>query len=282
VTIVGVVSALFSTRPNSVAGALGFLKGAACAAVVAAVCNFVLLPAVSGFVLLAYIAGFFMVGTGLAMRDPRIAGIASGFAIFFWNFISPDNSTRINDASFLNSVLATLLGIAFSTAVFAILFPADPESIRVRLHRAVRGDLADIARSPREWNADAWLSRTADRLSRLLVTGSALPRTTSESDLRGLVAAWTLGDSLLALHDFAAKHLTARRSVAVVLKRLHRADIARLVSVCGAAARRLKRQSRELDNKDRRELLRGAILLQTIADTAKAHADFLRDRSATR
>ncbi|KAA1016199.1 FUSC family protein [Paraburkholderia panacisoli] len=278
VTIVGVVSALFSTRPNSVTGALGFLKGAACAVLVAAVCNFVLLPAVSGFVLLAYIAGFFMVGTGLAMRNPRIAAIGSGFAIFFWNFISPDNSTRINDASFLNSALATLLGIAFSTAVFAILFPTDPKSIRVRLHRAVRRDLAEIARTPRKWNADAWLSRTADRLSRLLVIGSVVPRATRESDLRGLVAAWTIGDSLLAIHDFAAKHSTARRSVAAVLKRLHRADVTRLVSVCGAAARRLKRQGRELGDKDRRELLRGAILLQTIADTAKTHADSLRGR----
>ncbi|MFM0032442.1 FUSC family protein [Paraburkholderia madseniana] len=281
VTIVGVVSALFSTRPNSVAGALGFLKGASCAAIVGAVCNFVLLPAVSGFALLAYIVGFFMVGTGLATRNPRFAAIASGFAIFFWNFISPNNFTRIDDASFLNSALATLLGIAFSTVVFAILFPTDPESIRVRLHRAVRRDLSDIARSPREWNSDAWLSRTADRLSRLLVIGSAVPRATRESDLRGLVAAWTIGDSLLAIHDFAAKHSTVRRSVAVVLKRLHRADVARLVSACGAAARRLKRQGRELGDNDRRELLRGAILLQTISDTAKAHADFLRGRSAT-
>jgi uncharacterized membrane protein YccC len=278
VTIVGVVSALFSTRPNSVAGALGFLKGAACAAVVGAVCNFVLLPAVSGFVLLAYIAGFFMVGTGLVMRNPRIAAIGSGFAIFFWNFISPDNSTRINDASFLNSALATLLGIAFSTVVFAILFPTDPKSIRVRLYRAVRRDLTEMASSPRAWNADAWLSRTADRLSRLLEIGSAVPRATRESDLRGLVAAWTIGDSLLALDDFAAKHSTARRPVAVVLKRLHRFDVGRLVSVCDAAARRLKRQGRELCDPDRRELLRGAILLQTIADTANAHADFLRGR----
>ncbi|MEX3992687.1 FUSC family protein [Paraburkholderia sp. EG286A] len=278
VTIVGVVSALFATRPNPVDGALGFLKGAACAALAGALCNFVLLPAVSGFVLLAYIAGFFMVCAGLAMRNPRTAAIGSGFALFFWNFISPVNSTRINDASFLNSAIATLLGIACGTAIFAILFPRDPEAIRARLHRAVRRDLAEMARSPREWNADAWLSRTADRLSRLLAIGSAVPRASKESDLRGLVAAWTIGDSLLALRDFAAKHSAARRPVSVVLKRLQRFDVGRLVSVCDAAARRLKRQGRELSDTDRRELLRGAILMQTIADAANAHADFLRGR----
>jgi uncharacterized membrane protein YccC len=282
VTIVGVVSALFATRPNSVAGTLGFLKGAACAALAGAVCNFVLLPAVSGFELLAYIVGFVMVGTGLAMRNPRIAGIGTGFAIFFWNFISPDNSTRINDASFLNSALATLLGIAFSTGAFAILFPTDPKAIRVRMHRAVRRDLAEIARSPAKWNPDTWLSRTADRLSRLLVIGSAVPRATRENDVHRLIAAWTIGDSLLAIHDIAAKHVTARRTVDVVMKRFHRADLTRLASVCVAAARRLKRQSLELHAEDRRQLLRGAILLQTIAETAQARADFLPDRSTTR
>ncbi|EGC98218.1 fusaric acid resistance protein, partial [Burkholderia sp. TJI49] len=53
VAITGVVCALFSTRPNSVSATVGFLKGAACAAVAGALCNFVLLPAVSGFEMLA-------------------------------------------------------------------------------------------------------------------------------------------------------------------------------------------------------------------------------------
>ena len=281
VATVGVVSTLFSTRPNSVDGALDFLKGAACAALAGALCNFALLPAVSGFVLLAYIAGFFLVGTGLAMRNPRTAAIGSGFAIFFWNFISPVNSARISDTAFLNSALATLLGIACGTVVFAILFPTSPESIRARLHRAVRRDLAQIARSPQRWSADAWLSRTADRLNRLLVIGGTFPRSTKEDDLRGLVAAWTIGHSLLAVHDLAMKHSIARRPVAAVLKRLHRLDVERVVSVCGAAATRLRRDGPELREKDRRELLRGALLLQTIADTASAHAEFLRGQTAT-
>jgi uncharacterized membrane protein YccC len=281
VSIVGVVSALFSTRPNPVEGALGFLKGAACAAFAGALCNFVLLPSVSGFVLLAYIAGFFMVCAGLAMRNPRTAAIGSGFALFFWNFISPVNSTRIDDASFLNSTIATLLGIAFGTAIFAILFPGNPQSIRARLHRAVRRDLADIARSPRKWNADAWLSRTADRLSRLLTITSGVPPLVRESDLRGLVAAWTIGDCLLALHDFAARHTIVRKPLTVVLKRLHRLDVGRLASACETGARRLKRHGREFRDTERLDILRGAILLQTIADMANAHADFLRGRTTT-
>jgi uncharacterized membrane protein YccC len=279
VTTAGVVCALFSTRPNSVDGALGFLKGALCAVPVAVLCNFVLLPAVSGFVLFAYMAGFFMVCTGLAVRNPRISAIGSSFAIFFWNFVSPSNSTRIDEAAFLNGVLATLLGIAFGAMAFTILFPANPKSTRVRLHRAVRRDLAEIARGPQEWNADAWLSRTADRLSRLFVIGGAFPRAIRESDFRGLIAAWTIGDSLLALHTLATRRSAVRRPLAVVLKRVRRFDVGRLTNVCGVAARRLKREASGQGDKDRRELLHYTILLQTIAESAKAHADFLRGRT---
>ncbi|WP_321932156.1 FUSC family protein [Paraburkholderia guartelaensis] len=280
VTTVGVVCALFATRPNSVAGALGFFKGAACAALAGTLCNFVLLPAVSGFVLLAYIAGIFMVGTGLAVRNPRTAAIGSSFAIFFWNFVSPSNSTRISDVAFLNGSLATLVGIALATVAFAILFPTDPKSIRVRLIRAVRRDLVGIARRPQLWNADTWLTRTADRMSRLLAFRSGALQAVSEDDLRGLIAVWTMGDSLLAINEISKRHSAARRPVSTVLKRLRRFNVERLITVCDVAANRLRHKSRQVSEQDRQDFLRGAILLQTIAVTAKAHADFLCGRAA--
>jgi uncharacterized membrane protein YccC len=148
VTTVGVVSALFSTRANSIAGAVGWFKGAFCAALVGILCNFVLLPAMSDFIPLACIAGFFMIAAGLAMRYPRTASIGSGFALFFWNFTSPSNIARVNDAVFLNGALATLAGIAWATLAFSIMFPADRASSIARLHRAVRRDLADMADNP--------------------------------------------------------------------------------------------------------------------------------------
>ncbi|WP_241012105.1 FUSC family protein, partial [Burkholderia sp. Ac-20392] len=195
VAITGVVCALFSTRPNSVGATVGFLKGAACAAAAGALCNFVLLPAVSGFEMLAYILGVFMIGTGIAMRNPRTAGIGSGFSIFFWNFTSPDNTARIGDAAFLNSALATLLGIAFGALVLSLVFPGDPGTSRRRLHRAVRDDLVRIARNPRAWRASAWLSRTADRLGRELGFAWRPPPTPIERDLRELLGGWTIGES---------------------------------------------------------------------------------------
>ncbi|MXN77383.1 FUSC family protein [Burkholderia sp. 4701] len=281
VTIVGVVSALFSTRPNSIGGAIGFLKGTVCAALAGIVCNFILLPAVSDFVMLAYIIGVFMMGAGIAMRHPRTAAIGSGFVIFFWNFTSPSNTARIGDAAFLNGALATLLGIAFGALVFALVFPHDPRASRRRLHRAVRRDLAAIARAPRGWAASAWLSRTADRIGREFAFAGAVPQHIVERDLRDLLAAWTIGDSALALAELAERQPAVRRPAGVVLARLARGEFGRLDTACDAAARVLRRRVGDVDGDGDagRALLRGVVLLRTIAETASAHDDFLRGRT---
>lgn len=272
VTTVGVVCALFSTRANSMSGAIGWLKGAACAALAGILCNFVLLPAVTDFGALACIAGFFMIGAGLMMRNPSTASIGGGFALFFWNFTSPGNTARIGDAVFLNSALATLLGIAWATLAFSIVFPADRAPSTVRLHRAVRRDLADMAGNPQRWKRDAWLSRTADRLGRQFAPSATLG-SSMENDVRKLLAAWTIGDSLIALHKFALWHPIARRSVTVVRRRLRDLEFERLATACDSAALRMLRQATGEDEKAKPELLDGALLLQTIADSAREYVD---------
>jgi hypothetical protein len=158
------------------------------------------------------------------------------------------------------------------------VFPGDPGTSRRRLHRAVRDDLARIARNPRAWRASAWLSRTADRLGLELGFAGRLPPTLIERDLRDLLAAWTIGDSLLALAELAAREPAARRAVALVRGRIGRADFALLERASNAAARALLRRVTEVDSDDGRALLRGAVLLRTIAETAAAHDGFLRGR----
>ncbi|EGC98217.1 fusaric acid resistance protein, partial [Burkholderia sp. TJI49] len=201
-----------------------------------------------------------------------------GFSIFFWNFTSPDNTARIGDAAFLNSALATLLGIAFGALVFALVFPGDPGGSRRRMHRAVRRDLASLARDPHKWRESAWLSRTADRLARAFGFAGSLPQAVIERDLRDLLATWTIGDSLLALAALAAREPAARRAVAVVRGRIGRQEFARIERACDAAARALRRRVADLDSDDGRVLLSGVVLLRTIADAVAAHGEFLCDR----
>lgn len=274
VTVAGVVSALFAARPNSVGVSLAFLKGATCAALAAAICNFALLPSVSGFVPFACVVAIFMVCVGRAICNARVAAIGSGAAVFFWNFISPLNGARIDDAAFLNGAIATLVGIAFGAAAFAILFPADPAAIRGRLRHAACRDLIRISRSRGEPHADAWLGRTADRLSRLLLIAGA-DSDKEDADVRGHVAVWAIGYSLLAMRDLAMHHPAARRPFAAVQRRLQRAEFERAASICSLSAARLQRQSKKNLEGDW-ESLRTAALLQSIADRVSTHAAFLR------
>ncbi|MBJ9965402.1 FUSC family protein [Burkholderia seminalis] len=278
VAITAVVGALFSTRPNSVRAAVGFLKGTACAAAAGVVCNFILLPAVSGFEMLATILGVFLVANGVAMRHPRTAATGSAFAIFFWNFTSPDNTARIGDAAFLNSALATMLGIAFGALIFALVFPGDPGTSRRRLHRAVRRDLGGLARDPRAWSESVWLSRTADRLARELGFAGSVPQTLIERDMRDLLAIWGIGDSLLSLAALASREPGARRAAAAVRGRVARAEFARLDRTCDAAARVLRRRAAGREGDAGQAMLRGVVLVRRIADAAAEHGRFLRGR----
>jgi uncharacterized membrane protein YccC len=276
VAIVGVVCALFATRDNPVSGGLGFLKGAACAVVMAALCNFVLLPAVSGFTMLALVFGVLMTGAGIAMRNPRTAAPASSVAIFLWDLVGPENSARADATAFFNGSLALLLGIACGTLVFTLLIPPNPLAARARLHRALRDDLARIGREPEAWSPEAWLSRTADRLARLPATTGTGPADQAEADLRGILAALTIGDAAIRLHRLAAKTGQARRPVAVVLKRLAHSDPDRLSRVALAAANRLARHADRAEPREAQRLRRGTIALREMADAAAAHAAFLR------
>ncbi|MCA7950813.1 FUSC family protein [Burkholderia seminalis] len=278
VAITAVVGALFSTRPNSVRAAVGFLKGAACAAAAGVVCNFILLPAVSGFEMLATILGVFLVANGVAMRHPRTAAMGSAFAIFFWNFTSPDNTARIGDAAFLNSALARMLGIAFGALIFALVFPGDPGTSRRRLHRAVRRDLGGLARDPRAWSESVWLSRTADRLARELGFAGSVPQTLIEHDMRDLLAIWGIGDSLLSLAALASREPGARRAAAAVRGRVARAEFARLDRTCDMAARVLRRRAAGREGDAGQAMLRGVVLVRRIADAAAEHGRFLRGR----
>lgn len=272
VVIVAVICSLFAPRPNAIAAGLGFFQGATAAIVAATVCNFALLPAVSDFVMLAAVTSPFLVAGGLAMRFQRTAAPAASFNLFLWDLISPENGARPDFIGFINSSLALLIGIACGTLVFALLLPADPLRIRRRLHAAVRHDLAAIGHNPERWSQHAWLSRTADRFSRQIVTSLAVSPEEGERELRGMLASLTIGHAAIALHGLRSAHASIAFATEPALRRLGDGDPQHLARICHLAARRLTR--RGFAGGDRK-LLNGASLLEDIAYSAVDHADFL-------
>ncbi|OJY66159.1 MAG: hypothetical protein BGP09_29835 [Rhizobium sp. 60-20] len=280
IVILGVICALFATRPNPVVGGVGFLKGGLIAVLAAAICNFAILPMLSDFTELAVILGIIMFATGLAMRNARTAALATSFAFLFLDLVSPDNVSRADAASFLNGALALVLGVGAGVLVFTLLFPFNPEARRLRLQRAARRDLADIGLTPARWTRERWLSRTVDRLSSQAATNAGVPEKQAEDDLRGMLAALTIGEAAITLSELAMEHTGLSKPLAVVLRQLGRGDPLHLAKVSRGVINHLSYRINKPDAPARHTLIRAATQLDAVASAAANHADYLRGKRA--
>lgn len=276
VVLTGVMCALFATRPNPIAGGLGFLRGGLLAVIAAAICDFAILPAMHDFTTLALLLGAILAVTGLAMRKPAMAGPATAFAFLFLDLVNPDNATRVDAATFFNGAVAMILGIACGVIVFALVFPANPRAARARLHRALLTDLQRVGHGKAFASPERWSSAIADRIGHHLRLSRDLSSEDAAAELRGLLAALTIGDGAIALAELAKAHPQLKRETSVVLRRIGRGDPARLSRSADAASRRLlQHRTAPID----RPRLRAAALAADIGRMAAAEAAFLKERS---
>jgi uncharacterized membrane protein YccC len=275
IVLLGLICALHATRPNPAASGIGFLKGGLGAVCAAAVCNFTILPNLSDFVPLAVVIGAIMFAAGLVMRTPGLTAPATSFAFLFLDLGGPDNTSRIDPVAFLNGALALVLGVAGGVAVFTLLFPADMQTARRRLRRSVRYDLMQIGAAPARWSSERWLSKTADRLGRLAAAKGGVTEKEAEAELRGMLAALTIGDAAIALSRLAKHHPQLGKSFAAVLRGLASGNAERLATIARVAADHLILEIEHSDATARRTLIRGAVLVQELAGAAAAHVGYL-------
>ncbi len=272
VTIVGVVCALYATRPDPVAGGLGFFKGAGCAAVAALACDIALLPHVADFPSLALVLAPFLVAAGMAMRRPASAAIGASFSIFFIDLLGPVNGSVGEVVHMFNSALALLLGIAIGVAMFTVILPAGFAPRLRRMRRAVAADLVRIARRPHERARIAWFGRMADRMRQQLSLGGALSAQDLGHDLGGLLGALTLGSAAIDLASLERGHDRAVRSA---LRRLARLDLPGCARQATRAARIHARAALCSEGPDARWHWRQAMLLRDMAMAARRDGEFI-------
>jgi uncharacterized membrane protein YccC len=273
--MVAVVCSLFATRRNAIAAGVGFFEGASLSVLAAAFCNFVLLSRMSDFVMLAAVLTPFLMAGGLAMRRPSTAAVATGFTMFFIDLVGPDNAARPDLVSFLNDAIALLIGIACGAVVFALVAPQDPLEDRERLQASVRRDLEAIGHNPYRWSQHAWLARAADRMGREFADSEAISSAEAERDLRGMLAALTIGHAAIGLATL--RRGSKDRLVDSALRRLADGEPLRLARLCRLAVRRLMRRADSATPADR-DALRAAVLMEDIGEAAANHTDFLRGR----
>nr|WP_294977037.1 FUSC family protein [uncultured Pseudomonas sp.] len=200
VSITGVVLSLFASRDEPAGAGLNFLRGILLSIPVAAVAVLVILPRCEGFTALYSVLGIPLFIAALCTTRPAIAAMASAFCIFFVKNVGPSNQMVYDLDHFLNSALATVLGVGFAVLVFNLVELRPGRRHYRRVLGALLADLARLTRGPLP-RLEAWFDgRSADRLLRLVQYQDGLPPE-RRAQWRGGLFGLALADELLFLRD---------------------------------------------------------------------------------
>ena len=145
---VAVICSLLALLPNPAAASIAFAIGVCVGDIAALFCQFFLLSRVDGFPLLAMCVAPFLMAGLLATANPRLAGVASGFRIFFVVALAPTNPMTFNAASALNNALVSMVGAIFAAYLYRAVLPTNPRVETARLLRAISAELARIRARP--------------------------------------------------------------------------------------------------------------------------------------
>jgi uncharacterized membrane protein YccC len=275
VTNVCVACSLFATQPRPSAAALGFMRGAAVAIVLAGAVKFLVLPWLDGFGLLAMtLAPVIMAGTILT-TIPGWFGTATAFNVLFLSTVAPTNPMTYDLSGFLESAVATMLAFLFGATVFRTVLPTSPQQVALGIARQIRRDLSDMAAAGNGAERGRIESLIYDRLGRMFAL------TQDEKLLAGGVSALGIG---LELARLRAEPLggQARTIADTVLAEIARPPSERgsvLPAVTGAVAA-MNGLRQAADGPERASLLRAEAALAMIADAVAEHPDFFGPATA--
>lgn len=218
----GVLCSIFAAADNPAQLSVGFLKGTVIGTALAGIYVLFLLPPVAGPISLMVVLSLFYLPYGYMLALPTQAGSALPVILGFTTAVGIQNSYNLPFDSFLNSGVASILGIAAAIIVQRVFRNIGGDWIIERLIAAIRRDLARVAVADRVIDRNTFESRMFDRLNGLLLRRR--PDHARTGIMRGSLAALRVG---LNLFMFAGVEETlsphARRSA-----RLARAELARL------------------------------------------------------
>jgi uncharacterized membrane protein YccC len=181
-----VACSFFATRDNPVPAIVGFLTWSVVAVVIDALILFALLPQASSFeMLMLALAPIFLV-YGILIARPATMPIGLALAANGSTLLGIQSAYAADFASFVNSALAFIVGMAIAAVVTALMRAVGAAWSVRRLQRANWATLADAAsgygRGDREQVAGLLLDRVALIAARL----AAVEQTSPVHDVRAL------------------------------------------------------------------------------------------------
>ncbi len=164
--ISSVLLSLFSTVPRPDRVGWSFLQAAGVAIVAAYVCKFCLLSHASDFAVYAVDMGLFLIPCCVMLCYPKTTGFAAAFPLVFLAQVSSANPMQFNAVDFLNTAIATLVGVLAGTLAYQLVLPPDPKTARRYVVQRILDSLEAISRE-RCPSFEDWTTRMYDRIIRL-------------------------------------------------------------------------------------------------------------------
>lgn len=145
ITMAVVIGLLIGTLPRPLDAVMNFLKGAVSAALVAALYDFYIVPE---FTTDVYTLGLVMVPVfafvGWMTTKPKWAGFSLGFVFLFMTQTSFDLYYKIDPTTFLETTIASLLGVSFSGAAYILVNFWSCSLSQKRVAKVLRGEIISL------------------------------------------------------------------------------------------------------------------------------------------
>lgn len=252
--------ALLAMRERPSADALNIVWGVGLGALLGLFYLLWVLPQITGFPLLAlWLAPPLAIAVAL-MATPALVFVGTGFGVFFITLLAPSNPMAFDPEMFLNNALATMLGAALVSFVFAAVLPVDAQALRRHVLTMIQNELADVLMRRKIMSAPEWEARMHDRL-RLLMARLRAANISADSSLRSGFAALRLGRDILRLRALVAHDAEAERIARAALPSLGRADRSATLK---ATAQALRARAEQLAPDQAASVLRAAAILPAI------------------
>ncbi|MDD2789049.1 MAG: FUSC family protein [Sulfurimonas sp.] len=149
ITMAVVIGLLIGTLPRPLDAVMNFLKGAVSAAMVAALYNFYIVPELTTDV---YTLGLVMAPVfafvGWMTTKPKWSGFSLGFVFLFMSQSSFDLYYKIDPTIFLETTVASLLGVSFAGAAYILVNFWSCSLSQQRVAKVLRGQIVYLCNAP--------------------------------------------------------------------------------------------------------------------------------------
>lgn len=149
ITMAVVIGLLIGTLPRPLDAVMNFLKGAVSAALVAALYDFYIVPEFTTdvFTLSLVIAPVFAF-VGWMTTKPKWSGFSLGFVFLFMSQTSLDLYYKIDPTTFLETTIASLLGVSFAGAAYMLVNFWSCSVSQKRVSKVLREQIVFLCNAP--------------------------------------------------------------------------------------------------------------------------------------